>query len=1034
MPAQANSQLGAAGSWTPVPLDSRLYRGPAAITSAPVLRKLESLPLDQLTWENFERIQWRVMRDVEGLRHAQIYGERGQSQYGLDVVALAPDGVGVALQSKRYKRFGPAELEAAVTKFRSTSRPFHVGRLIIGVSREVTSTRVVEDLAKFRAEFHPITLDLWDRQELSRLLRGAPEIVIEFFGLPTAEAFCLPFELEPVRVPTADAVAIREALARTPEETTGAAALLREARAASEEPERALALIEEAQAKLRAAGFGSYAEQHETERNRLLAGLGRVGEAARRTLDGIWTALDRGLSTTAQIGQRRLRELARDGATEDPAGALVKVADAAMELYFDPLASLPEASVLVVGEHADQVRLAVLAGETALANDDHAWLTRERQKLAALAETETGDRVLRTRLRLLVAESSGDWSNLLEDARKLRLGHALGGLVTARYARHCALHQRFEEAEALWDEAAGDACLAQRWTDAATWTFSRRAFRSRWKPFTSDELLPLQTALRERGPTRPVIATAEGAYEEALEGLRVHKLRSAAISAQRALRDAVAMSDWVAEGKARQVLAAVLVEADEPVVAARHLTRAGDVEAIKNLGKQCSSSFIDITADLSAPNYWTVGTAYRLIAQQADLIPDEIVSVIVGHIVAEITGAEAHELVDLRSFATSRYRGALGALAGVSDRLTPEDAETVLSHFERQPKVEVNHYRLHDEDEAAAVARIAINQPALSQRAIPHLAALLARSQSSRNQAAQEAIDHHIEIAKPHLAELAVEDDGWAQETLAYHDPEANPPEVVEQALTRLTNPLSHQPGVYSTGTTAVGDSLLVRAMPPARLEPAVAELLRRADDPHVGSSDRGEYLIAASNLAHHLEGADRDKHFAVALRCASAPTSSEHDELDQRFGHRLGFLRIINPDHDSRDRALFLAACLATDDARRAAVRSQAYALLGAGENSDYWPTRALQQLGDALKDDVGFLVAQGWALRSFAAILWARHGSPPQAGARLAADNDVRVRRAFAKALASVEVAGYQSYARDRLAQDPCHSVRSALGSRTR
>jgi hypothetical protein len=92
--------------WNPVPLDSSLYRG-----RSQVIGKLEVLPLNELLWEDFERIQWRILRDVEGLRYAQIYGERGQAQEGLDVVALAPDGGGVGLQSKKYKRFGPPTSE-----------------------------------------------------------------------------------------------------------------------------------------------------------------------------------------------------------------------------------------------------------------------------------------------------------------------------------------------------------------------------------------------------------------------------------------------------------------------------------------------------------------------------------------------------------------------------------------------------------------------------------------------------------------------------------------------------------------------------------------------------------------------------------------------------------------------------------------------------------------------------------------------------------------------------------------------------------
>ena len=1016
-------------SWRPVALDSSLLRSPRATIPAPVMGKLETLPFDLLSWEDFERIQWRIMRDVEGLRNAQIYGDRGQSQYGLDVVALAPDRSGVALQSKRYKRFGPAELRAAVKVFRRTSRPFAVNRLIIGVSREIKSTKVVETLAELRQEIEPVALDFWDSQKLSGLLRGAPEIVIEFFGMPTAEAFCLPFTLEPVLVPSADAVAIREALARTPEETTGAAQLLREAGEASGDPLRALLLIESAQVKLRDAGFKGYAAQHEPTRSRLLAELGRADEAARQILDDLWAALDQGVTTTAMRAQHRLGELSRDMTELGRVGELLKVADSAIDLYLNPLAYVPEPGSLVVGDLADQVRLAVLAGETALSNDDSDWLVRGHSTLVPLVEAAAGDRVFRTRLRLLVAEGADDWTEILEDVRKLRLGHDLLGLVTARYARYCALNQRFAEADALWDEAAGDACLAQRWSEASTWVFSRRAFRSRWNPFTSDELLPLQTALREMGPSRPIMTVDTDAHVGALEGLRGGKLRTAAIAAQRALRDAVATSDWVAEGAARQVLGEILSESNEPELAARHFTRAGDTTAIKELGGTYNERFIDISGDLAAVNYWTVGTAYRLIAKQSDLVPDELVGRIADYITGELTGQEAGQLADLRSFATSRYGGALSALAGIAHRLTSDTAAMVLAHFERQPSVEPNHYRYHDEDEATAVARIALSQPSLRQPAIDHLVTLLARSQTARNHTTKQAIDRHIEVARAGLKEHAEGGNDWAQEVLALDNPDETQSEVVEDALKRLTTSLIHQPGVFPVGTGAVRDSVLVRGLPSARLELAVAELLRRANDPHVGSSDRNDYLIAASNLAHKLDQADRNKHFPVALNCASSPISSDHDEFEQQFSHKLGVLRITQPDGDSRDTAVFLAACLATDDAQRADVKTQAYAQLGTGQESGYWLTRALQRLGDALNEDLGFLAGQGWALRSLAGILWAGHGAPTQVGARLAGDADVRVRRALADALSRSDVRAFQTYVRERLAHDPCYSVREAL-----
>ncbi|QAY58671.1 hypothetical protein ET475_00715 [Microbacterium protaetiae] len=228
---------------------------PSTPVPAPVVGKLDLLPFNALSWEDFERLQWRVMRDVKGLRHAQLYGDRGQAQKGLDIVALAPDGTGVALQSKKYTSFGASNIKAAVKKFRTTTRPFTVETFIIGVARPVKTTAAIDELAAQRRALQPINLEMWDAQELSYFLRGRPDIVIEYFGMPTAEAFCLPFKLDTPLVPAADAVAVREALARTPEVATGAQQLFDQASATENSPQ-ALELIEAGQVKLRDAGFG----------------------------------------------------------------------------------------------------------------------------------------------------------------------------------------------------------------------------------------------------------------------------------------------------------------------------------------------------------------------------------------------------------------------------------------------------------------------------------------------------------------------------------------------------------------------------------------------------------------------------------------------------------------------------------------------------------------------------------------------------------------------------------------------------------
>jgi hypothetical protein len=439
----------------------------------------------------------------------------------------------------------------------------------------------------------------------------------------------------------------------------------------------------------------------------------------------------------------------------------------------------------------DQVRLILLAGETALAGGQTEWLVRAVPDFAEFSRLAPIDEVRRTRLRLLIAEATDDWSELLTDARKLSLGYGLSGLVTARHARTLALHQKFEEADLAWDEASGSASLAGQWGEASTWIFSRRAFRSRWNPFTSNELLPLQTAIREMGTSTPLVPTSDGAYVDALSALSDQNLRSASISAQRALRDAVTSSDWVGEERARRVLASILIESDEPALAAHHLAHAGATKAIEALGKSHSLEFIDIIADLDAPNYWTVGATYRLIAAQADLVPDELIGSIAERITAELEAADAGSRPDLRSFATSRYNNALKALAGIADRIPLASAEAALMHFEKQPAVEENHYRYHDDDEALAVAKIALSHPSIAERAIAHLVPLLGRAQGARSSTARDAIDKNQSFAHDALTQLAEAGNHWARETLALNDTADVNPAAAAEALARLTTPLT---------------------------------------------------------------------------------------------------------------------------------------------------------------------------------------------------------------------------------------------------
>lgn len=139
-----------------------------------------------------------------------------------------------------------------------------------------------------------------------------------------------------------------------------------------------------------------------------------------------------------------------------------------------------------------------------------------------------------------------------------------------------------------------------------------------------------------------------------------------------ALRDAVTLADWAGERSARRVLADILKASQEPARAAEHLVRDGAVRAVKRLTADQTDNYLDVTALLDGAPYWVAGTAYRLIAAQADLVPDGDVLPIGDRILRELDDLKSGKLVDLFGFAESRFQGAVAALGALAGRMNQD--------------------------------------------------------------------------------------------------------------------------------------------------------------------------------------------------------------------------------------------------------------------------------------------------------------------------------------------------------------------------
>ncbi|UXZ56564.1 restriction endonuclease [Curtobacterium sp. Arg-1] len=991
----------------------------------------DPLPLGQLEWPRFEQLLVDVLEGVEGLSNVRPYGRSGQSQAGLDIIGERADGSVVGVQCKRYQTFSPSQLADAVTTFVNAERPFPVAKFVIATSSATVDKALDDERLRQQQRMPDVPLEVWGVERISRMLRRAPATVRRYFGEPTVQAFCDPtVSAHPVPYPDVDSVQLSDALSRTPEVETGAKALFDQA--ASLPAAEALPLVEEAQQRLQSAGFAVYSAAHEAERSRLLMELDRGDEAGSRIVAALWSAVDGGSVSRLGTIHASLHGVAEDRPSAHIRSLLTLVS--AVQRLIDGPGALPADDELTVGPMFDRARLVLLAAEVAFAADDVDWIAGHLDVVSAHVEELREYPLLRLRLRLLIAEVTEDWVDLLHEARTHRSDGGLDGaaLTLARCARHVALRERFREADALWEEAAIKATLTKRWRDAAAWTFSRRSYRLYWSVGTVNTLLSLQQTFRSQGDAARIVPGDDEAIEAALRMLRedtVGAARRGLTSARQALRDAMVRGYWGQEAEARLILGDLLAKLDDREGAAHQYAVAAN-SAGKKLLNASPDAFIDNLSDLTSGNYWTRGTALQLLATEADMIPDDRVPTVIAAIEAAIARADAGA-PDQPAFAFSHYNGAVAALAGIAERLPAEFASRMLRHFMDQPPLDANSYRFHDENEARAVAGIAQSHPALASDAIAHLVRLLARSQPARNDQTYRTLDELRSISEPLLRDLAGGGDRWARDFLAG----ASDPHVADAdasaAMERLSTPLKFSPGVTTVGTRAPEDAVLALGRPKPEIDAACQELVARGSDQRVAWMDRVDYLRAAITLAPGLSETSCSALLPKAELLAVAPTPT--DESAGPFA---------SPDSVTVDRsgrvrleAIHLAAMLARSDVDRARLRSIALGFVR-GQNSDRQAVRALDVLGNLTEADVAFLSGQGEYARARAAMAWAdqvqANPESPLAhlGVRLAVDPHPLVRRSLARQVAEI-VAPVAAVAEvgQRLADDPRFSVRRLI-----
>ena len=152
--------------------------------SPPVETRPGSLPCHQLSWQDFERLVFRLAsKDLE-VEYCARYGRPGQAQHGIDVYARLAGGGHICWQARNWKDVGPSNIEKAVDDFLEGKWAASTKRFVYCVRASLADTALQDTIEAQAARLlqENIVFEGVDGIQLSEKLRSHLEIVDDFFG------------------------------------------------------------------------------------------------------------------------------------------------------------------------------------------------------------------------------------------------------------------------------------------------------------------------------------------------------------------------------------------------------------------------------------------------------------------------------------------------------------------------------------------------------------------------------------------------------------------------------------------------------------------------------------------------------------------------------------------------------------------------------------------------------------------------------------------------------------------------------------
>lgn len=180
---------------------SYLYTPSTSKVDPPCNTQKQELPIGDLAWEDFERLCLRIAQLEHSINDCEIYGVKGQKQYGIDIYASKNNGKYTSYQCKRYDRITIRDLDKAVSLFEEEKKwSSKSDQFVFCTSLELNKTQLQDKYNKLKIRLNQKGIELikWDKVKLCEILKDQPLIVYDFFGESWVKEFNRPNALSEI--------------------------------------------------------------------------------------------------------------------------------------------------------------------------------------------------------------------------------------------------------------------------------------------------------------------------------------------------------------------------------------------------------------------------------------------------------------------------------------------------------------------------------------------------------------------------------------------------------------------------------------------------------------------------------------------------------------------------------------------------------------------------------------------------------------------------------------------------------------------